>query len=662
MPDGAELAAVIIRPDHEGRFPAIMSYSPYRRITLIQSQPTEEDFDLYAHGASYFAQRGYAVIHYDVRGTGNSGGSSQDVYADKERKDGYEMVEWIAAQVWCDGNVGMWGKSYHGVVQWQVAVQNPPHLKALIVGSANDDVYRDWTYPGGALRPYMFDTYSPLMTAWNFAPPDIEVVGEKWSEIWQQHLENNSPWGIGYISHPLRDSYWTDRSLQPDYSRVKVPTLVYSGWADCYPTQMLRAYSNLKVPKKALIGPWGHYWPESAFPGPRVDARPIWLQWFDHWLKDMDNGVMDEPPITLWVKGYKEPDVRMYDEEAGSWRYEQEWPLARTQATAMYFHPEGKLSSESPANAEQQDQYPYKPSVGITAGMYWGGGILPFGMPIDQKVDEAYSLGYSSPLLNEDTEMTGDPKAVLYVSTTADTAYFHVKIVDVAPDGTAKWVNDGGLNATHRNSDAHPEPMKPGEIYELELDLKSVAYTFPRGHRIRIDIASADFQNAWPTAKSGTISIHRSRKYPSRIVLPLVSSGTSKLPEPSLKPWLYAMPEREKVPKPTYEIIQDLINRTTTVRLGAKGATRGNDGVTEMSHVLDSSYTVSDSDPADTVLKSRCCYTVKRPGIDNITVEANEVVASDVNSFCYVSQVHITVNEKPYFDKSWTVSIPRQLN
>jgi len=122
------------------------------------------------------------------------------------------------------------------------------------------------------------------------------------------------------------------------------------------------------------------------------------------------------------------------------------------------------------------------------------------------------------------------------------------------------------------------------------------------------------------------------------------------------------MPEREKVPKPTYEIIQDLINRTTTVRLGAKGATHSNDGLTEMSHVLDSSYTVSDPDPANTSLKSRCCYTVKRPGIDNITVEANEVVASDVNSFRYVSQVHITVNEKPYFDKSWTVSIPRQLN
>ena len=474
----------MIRPDCDGRFPAIMSYSPYRRITLVQSQSSEEDFDLYAHGASYFAQRGYAVIHYDVRGTGNSAGYSHDVYADKERRDGYDMVEWIAAQAWCDGNVGMWGKSYHGVVQWQVAAQNPPHLKALIVGSANDDVYRDWVWPGGALRPYMFDTYSPLMTAWNFSPPDIEVAGEKWSEIWHEHLEKNAPWGIGYISHPLRDSYWLDRSLQPDYSRIKVPTMVYSGWADCYPTQMLRAFSKLEVPKKAFIGPWGHYWPESAFPGPRVDARPIWLRWFDQWLKGVDTGVMNDPPITLWVRGYKEPEVRMYDEEAGDWRYEQEWPLARTQDSAMYLHPQGELGPEPAKNEDQQDQHRYKASVGITAGLYWGGGILPFAMPLDQRVDEVSSLSYTSTPLEEDTEMTGDPQAVLYVSSTADTAYFHVKIVDVAPDGTAKWVDDGALNATHRNSDSHPEAMKPGEIYELKFDLKSVSYVFPKGHRI----------------------------------------------------------------------------------------------------------------------------------------------------------------------------------
>jgi len=114
--------------------------------------------------------RGYAVVYFDVRGTGNSAGSTHNIYSQEEQRDAYDMVEWLAQQAWCDGNVGMWGMSYGGVVQWQVGVQNPPHLKALVVGSSNDTVYDDWVYPGGSLRPYMFDTFSPMMTANNFAP------------------------------------------------------------------------------------------------------------------------------------------------------------------------------------------------------------------------------------------------------------------------------------------------------------------------------------------------------------------------------------------------------------------------------------------------------------------------------------------------------------
>ena len=170
MRDGVELAARIARPDAEGRFPAIMAYYPYRRLTILKPAPSEREYNHFLHSRDYFAARGYAAIDFDVRGTGNSAGSSQDIYADDERRDAYEMVEWIAAQPWCSGKVGLWGMSYGGVVQWQVAKQQPPHLKAMLVGSANTDVYLDWTYPGGALRPYMFDTFSPLMTAYNFAP------------------------------------------------------------------------------------------------------------------------------------------------------------------------------------------------------------------------------------------------------------------------------------------------------------------------------------------------------------------------------------------------------------------------------------------------------------------------------------------------------------
>src|SRR5580704_15272175 len=161
MRDGVELGVRITRPDAEGRFPCIMEYNPYRRL----KKPLPDYREEYPPIIPYLAERGYIAVQFDVRGTGNSGGSSQHIYSDEERQDGYDMVEWIAAQPWSTGNVGMVGKSYGAVVQWQVAVQNPPHLKAIIVRSANDDVYTEWTNPGGAIRPYMFDLYGPLMTA-----------------------------------------------------------------------------------------------------------------------------------------------------------------------------------------------------------------------------------------------------------------------------------------------------------------------------------------------------------------------------------------------------------------------------------------------------------------------------------------------------------------
>ena len=250
MSDGVELAAVVARPDAPGEFPAIVEYHPYRRLTRIEAGVSESGYDHRRHGPAWFARRGYAVVCFDVRGTGNSGGSSIDIYSQRERRDGYEAVEWVAAQPWCSGAVGMWGMSYGGVVQWQVAAQRPPHLRTLVMGSSNTDVYLDWTHPGGSIRPYMFDSYSPLMAAYNFAPPDAEIAGPLWEELWQERLENNVPWGIGYISHPLQGPYWKERSLQPDYGRIEVPVLFWCGWADPYPTPILRAFSRARGPQK----------------------------------------------------------------------------------------------------------------------------------------------------------------------------------------------------------------------------------------------------------------------------------------------------------------------------------------------------------------------------------------------------------------------------
>ncbi|MFN0170957.1 MAG: CocE/NonD family hydrolase [Bryobacteraceae bacterium] len=659
MRDGVEIAAVVARPDAEGKFPAIMSYTPYRRVVHQRSTHLEREYNHHIHGTSYFAERGYVVVYYDVRGTGNSGGSSQDIYSDDERRDAHDMVEWIAAQPWCTGKVGMWGMSYGGVVQWQVGVQQPPHLATLVVGSSNDDVYLDWTWPGGSLRPYMFDSFSPLMTARNFAPPDLEIVGDKWSDLWNERLQKNSPWGIGYIRNPVHGNYWTARSLQPDYSRIKVPIMLWSGWADCYPTPILRAFSRINVPKKVYIGPWGHWWPEMALPGPRIDFRYELLRWYDYWLKGIRNDVMDEPPITLWVRNWKPPAERMYLEDAGFWRHEKEWPLQRTDYTTMHLGAGGKLSRE--AARAGQNAYVYDATVGVASGIYWGGGVLPFATPIDQRVDEAHSLTYTSEPLSQDTEVTGNPTAVLHVASTADTAYFHVKINDLAPDGTSKWIADGGVLATHRNSHSQPEPLEPGRVYELKIEMKYMAYVFPAGHRIRFVVASADFQNAWPAAKAATNTIHTGGNYDSRVILPFAPAQNPKLPAPRLKPSPRPPQKDEEIPKAVHEISQDLVNQTVTVTLESVRDEKSEDGKTKGAETTHSTYTVSRTNPADAVLKSSHKYTIVRAD-GTYYIEANEIVASDLTSFRYLTEVEVTIDGKRHFNKSWKVSVPRRLN
>lgn len=657
MRDGVELALRITRPDAQGRFPGIMEYSPYRRV----KPPLPDYRDEYPPAVSYLAERGYVVVQYDVRGTGNSGGFSRDIYAADERRDAYEMVEWIAAQPWCNGNVGMLGKSYSAVVQWQVAVQNPPHLKTIIVRSANDSVYTEWTYPGGVLCPYMFDTYSPLMTAFNFAPPDPEIAGVKWSEIWKNRLENNRPWGIGYISHPTEGPYWQDRSLSADYGRVQCPVFVIAGWSDCYPTALLRAFDRLDVPfKKAMVGPWGHWYGEEkqAVPGPRIDTRPIYLKWFDYWLKNIDNGVVEEPPVTVFVRKYAPPASRMPLKEPGFWRSESEWPISRAIPTTLYFRGGGKLSREPSTGPAVADSYDYKPTVGVASGIHWGGGILPWGMPVDQRPDEAYSLTYTTPPLEKDMEVSGAPRATLYVSSTAEVAYFRVKLIDLAPDGTSKLVRYGGLSGTHRTSHFEPEAMAPGEVYELGVGVKEMSYVFAAGHRIRVAVASADIQNAWPTAQPAVNTLHRSRRYPSHILLPVIPERSPKLPKPDLVELPLADPEILKTPL-EYSISRDLVENSVTVRLGSEMKDVRGEGADRA--VIRSTFTVSEDNPANAVLAATTDYVVKRPDSE-IEVKANEVTTSDEAAFHHEVDVEVTVNGARHFRKSWSATVPRQLN
>jgi uncharacterized protein len=636
MQDGVELAVLIVGPDAEGKFPAVMSYNPYRALAGLKASKREP-----ANGATvptYLAAHGYVSVNYDVRGTGDSGGSSVDMYSDAERQDGYDMVEWIAAQPWSNGNVGMWGLSYGGVDTWQVAALAPPHLKAIIVGDGTEDVYQDSTYPGGMPRPLVIGRFGA-----DFAPPDPDPTGEKWADIWEERLKNNIPWSVTFLKHPTDDAYWRARSVRPDYSRIKCAAFVIAGWEGWYPTAELRAFAHLKVPKRALIGPWGHDWPEEALPGPQIDGRPEYLKWFDQFLKGIDTGVLSEPPIILFVNQYETPAQAYSKEQPGFWRQEKEWPLARTRLTPMYLGSQGQLERQADPEAKpERDSYAYRASVGAMNGFRGGSPAL------DQRPDELYSLTYTTPPLAEEVEVTGNPSADLFVSSSADVAYFHVRVCDVAPDGTSKLISDGGLNATHRASDSRPEPLKPGEIYELKFDLKSIAYIFPAGHRMRVGISSADFKNAWPVSKVAINTLVRGGKFPSRVILPIAPPQVPLLSKPDLRPSPYPVPDvPDATARPDSTMAYDPINQIMTLTLG-RGANR-------------TVYTVSDLNPAEAVLKSDVEYAVSG-GEGEVKVTAHAVTASDAKVFRHLVEVEVTVDGKRHFNKSWTLSVPRLLN
>ena len=274
MRDGIRLYAKVWHPEGEGPFPAVINYDPYR----------SSDFRTMARG-NYFhflARHGYIVLHLGVRGTDGSEGIVTDEYPLQEQEDGYDAVEWVAAQLWCNGNVGMMGTSYAGFTAVQVAMHRPPHLKAIIPLYATDDRYTDDVhYTGGALDA-IFDLagWATMMVSMNALPPP-EYIGEEHNKIWDEHLEGNLPYQLNWLEHQTDGPYWRPASLQPNFELIQCPTYIIGAWHDHYRNSALRMFEHLKVPKKLLMGPWGHVFPDWGYPGLPINFMPQAVRWFN---------------------------------------------------------------------------------------------------------------------------------------------------------------------------------------------------------------------------------------------------------------------------------------------------------------------------------------------------------------------------------------------
>ncbi len=623
LSDGVHIAADVYRPRGTGPFPALFAYTPYRKDDLGGSFST--------HECRFFARHGYACVLADFRGLGNSEGVAWDAMdSPHEARDAAEIVEWIAAQPWCDGGVGMWGTSYEAITSIEAAALHPPHLKAIAPNQGAFDIYDDWFYPGGCANmlgaPGMWGSF---MLGLSLMPPTLQDPDGRWYRVWKDRLETNRPFMLPWPSHPDKDEYWRSRII--DVAGISIPAYVMGGWWDIFPQAMVSLYEKISGPKKLLMGPWMHGSPSGADIEP-VDHYRDLLRWWDYWLKGIDTGIMDDPPITFYTQGK-------------GWNHEDDWPGSAVRPTELYLSGNGRLSTEE-SSAQAIDAYQADPTVG-TASSLWDPKSLGIGRPLDQGADDLLSLTYTSEPLTESLEIRGSPEVL--VSATAEggeDVNIVAKLCEVDDRGRSSLITTGWLRGSHHASHEKSDRLQPDHEYQFRVPLWVTAYLIPEGHRLRLSLSCSDFPRIWPTPSNATIQVNTAR---SQVLLPIVR-GSSDFPRPTIvrpeTPLEHSIVETASTPYRTIE--KDLAKDSVSVRSGKYSELDLEDrGRFIYDHVATAATSRSRPDGAGVTSETHFSFVSPLSG----TIELHADTWSSHQAMSL--NVRITVDGHEFFRKSW---------
>lgn len=535
--DGVRLATDLYFPAANGqrlsgRFPVVLIRTPYDKTAK-------------AGLGRYYAERGYVAAMQDVRGRYASEGTFYPFA--HEAPDGYDTVEWLAAQPWCNGKVGTFGQSYEAAVQSALATLNPPHLAAMIITFGPSSYYHSSMRHNGVLE-LRFVVYAFSMAATSkeaMADPQIKAaLDEANANIWDWlragpirrgctplHLvPSYEEWCIDILTHAKYDDYWKQRGYGPlPYyeEHADVPTLYIGGWYDSYTRSTIENFVALSRCKKApvhlLMGPWHHggvgqptAGDASFLPhGGLSDYETVRLQWFDQFLRDIPCGLEKRPPVRYFVMGGgpgPQPQSKVIL-HGGVWKSASTWPPAEAKPTPFYFHADGTLTLRPPTDEPPPTTFTYDPhdpvptiggnlsAIPIPAGGFdqRNGPRFPGSrgtLPLSSRRDV---LTFITSPLKEPIEIAGPVRVILWVSTDAPDTDFTAKLIDMYPpgpnypDGCALNLTDSICRLRFRNGFQKEQLAKPGKVYKLEFELYPTANLFAKGHRIRVDISSSNY-------------------------------------------------------------------------------------------------------------------------------------------------------------------------
>lgn len=605
LADGARLAATIWLPVDalERPVPAILEYLPYRR----RDGTVLRDRQMHA----WFAGRGYAAVRVDMRGSGDSDGILHDEYLPQEQLDAVEVIAWLAAQPWCSGTVGMIGISWGGFNGLQVAARRPPALKAVVTLCSTDDRYADdCHFMGGCLLNNTI-AWGSTIFAFGAQPPDPLVVGERWRDMWLDRLENNRPWAAGWIEHSNRDDYWKQGSVREDYGAIEAAVYAVGGWADGYSNAIPRLMAGLKSPKKGLIGPWAHAYPQAAHPGPRIGFLQEACRWWDQWLKGVDTGIMDEPPLRIWMQE-SVPPATTYPERPGRWVAEESWPPRSVAPLALHLD-DGRLTEAPPA--QRTPMIVASPIATGTAFGEW----CPYGLagelPADQRPDDGRSVTFDTAPLGERLEILGGPVVRLDLSCDKRSGMVAVRLEDVGPDGASTHVTYGLLNLQHRNGFSQAEPLEPGRRYSVSVTMNDIAHAFPTGHRIRLAVATSHWPIAWPSPEMTSLTVHPEG---SRLDLPVRRATPLDDALPAFEAPQEAAAEEHEILRSggrNRTVSEDPMTGRTTVAVHRERASYRLPSIDLMFEAdSEERYGVTDARPEETTAETRSVWSLTRTG------------------------------------------------